>query len=146
NASSMCIKELPPTKDSALIITRMVLVPVTSPGDHMRQLVNSLQELEDRLRAGGGSAKAEKQHREGKLTARERVALLIDPGSMFLETGLLIAYDKYDGQAPGVGVVTGLGKIEGRPAVIVANDATVKAGAWWPETVPKVLRAQEIAM
>ncbi len=65
---------------------------------------------------------------------------------MFLEIGLLIAYDRYDGQAPGAGVVTGLARIEDRPAVIVANDATVKAGAWWPETITKILRAQEIAM
>lgn len=112
----------------------------------MRRLVEELHRLEDTLRAGGGAAKVEKQHREGKLTARERIARLIDPGSMFLEIGLLIAYDKYDGQAPAAGVVTGLGRIEGRPAVIVANDATVKAGAWWPETITKILRAQEIAM
>src|SRR5690349_22765881 len=112
----------------------------------MRQQVEELARLEDRLRAGGGPAKIEKQHREGKLTARERISLLIDPGAFFLETGLLIAYDQYDGQAPAAGVVTGIGKIEGRPAVIVANDATVKAGAWWPETVAKTLRAQEIAM
>ena len=66
----------------------------------MRELVEELQQLEDRLRAGGGEAKIEKQHRDGKLTARERVAKLIDPGSMFVEIGLLIAYDKYEGQAP----------------------------------------------
>src|SRR6195256_5863389 len=112
----------------------------------MKQQVEQLQELEDRLRLGGGSAKIEKQHRDGKLTARERIAKLIDPGSMFLEVGLLIAYDRYDGQAPGAGVVTGLARVEGRPCVIVANDATVKAGAWWPETITKILRAQEIAM
>src|ERR1700748_405951 len=112
----------------------------------MRQLVNELQELEDRLRLGGGLNKIEKQHRDGKWTARERVEHLIDRGTLFLETGLLIAYDKYEGQAPGAGVVTGVGKIEGRPAVVVANDATVKAGAWWPETITKILRAQEIAM
>jgi 3-methylcrotonyl-CoA carboxylase beta subunit len=112
----------------------------------MRQLVESLDEFEDRLRAGGGPKKIEKQHREGKLTARERIAQLLDPGAMFLEIGLLIAHDQYDGQAPAAGVVTGLGKIENRPAVIVANDATVKAGAWWPETITKILRAQEIAM
>jgi acetyl-CoA carboxylase carboxyltransferase component len=112
----------------------------------VRELVESLQALEDRLRLGGGPKKIEKQHRDGKLTARERVRHLIDPSSMFLEIGLLVAYDKYDGQAPGVGVVTGLAKIEGRYAVIVANDATVKAGAWWPETITKILRAQEIAM
>ena len=112
----------------------------------MRALVAELEELEDRLRAGGGAKKIERQHKDGKLTARERVAKLIDAGTFFLEIGLLIAYDRYDGQAPGAGVVTGVGKIEGRPAVIVANDATVKAGAWWPETIPKILRAQEIAM
>jgi acetyl-CoA carboxylase carboxyltransferase component len=112
----------------------------------MRELVDELQTLEEKLRTGGGPKKVEKQHRDGKLTARERIVALVDPASMFLEIGLLIAYDLYDGQAPGAGVVTGLAKIEGRPAVIVANDATVKAGAWWPETITKILRAQEIAM
>ena len=112
----------------------------------MRSLVTGLQDLEDKLRAGGGAKKIEKQHKDGKLTARERIAKLIDPGAMFLEIGLLIAYDKYDGQAPAAGVVTGIGLVEGRPTVIVANDATVKAGAWWPETISKILRAQEIAM
>ena len=112
----------------------------------MRELVSELQDLEDRLRSGGGPKKIEKQHRDGKLTARERIAQLMDRGTMFLEIGLLIAYDQYDGQAPAAGVVTGVAKIEGRPAVIVANDATVKAGAWWPETITKILRAQEVAM
>lgn len=112
----------------------------------MRELVSELQELEDRLRLGGGAGKIQKQHRDGKWTARERIAHLADRDTLFLEIGLLIAYDKYEGQAPGAGVVTGVAKIEGRPAVIVANDATVKAGAWWPETITKILRAQEIAM
>jgi 3-methylcrotonyl-CoA carboxylase beta subunit len=112
----------------------------------MRQLAAELHELEQKLRLGGGAKKIEKQHRDGKWTARERIDHLIDPGTMFLEIGLLIAYDKYDRQAPAAGVVTGLAKIEGRPSVIVANDATVKAGAWWPETITKILRAQEIAM
>jgi len=112
----------------------------------MRHLVEQLEKLEDRLRAGGGPAKIEKQHRAGKMTARERIAALLDNSTLFLEIGLLVAYDLYDGQAPAAGVVTGLGKIEGRPAVVVANDATVKAGAWWPETITKILRAQEVAM
>jgi acetyl-CoA carboxylase carboxyltransferase component len=112
----------------------------------MRLLVEQLAQLEERLRAGGGTDKIAKQHRAGKMTARERIAGLLDPGARFLEIGLLIAYDQYDGQAPAAGVVTGIGKIEGRPAVIVANDATVKAGSWWPETITKILRAQEIAM
>ncbi len=127
-------------------ILKSVSTTSASSSAHMRQLVDSLHDLEDRLRQGGGSKKIEKQHRDGKLTARERIDQLIDPGAMFLEIGLLIAYDQYDGQAPSAGVVTGIGKIEGRPAVIVANDATVKAGAWWPETITKILRAQEIAM
>jgi acetyl-CoA carboxylase carboxyltransferase component len=113
---------------------------------HMRHLVDTLHHLEDKLREGGGTGRIDKQHRAGKLTARERIARLLDPGTRFVEIGLLIAYDLYDGQAPAAGVVTGFGRIEGRPAVIVANDATVKAGAWWPETITKILRAQEIAM
>ena len=112
----------------------------------MRHLVEQIQTLEARLREGGGQARIDRQHKSGKMTARERIAGLIDPGARFLEIGLLIAYDRYEGQAPSAGVVTGLGRIEGRPAVIVANDATVKAGAWWPETITKILRAQEIAM
>jgi 3-methylcrotonyl-CoA carboxylase beta subunit len=108
--------------------------------------MEELHTLEERIRQGGGPAKIAKQHRDGKLTARERVGKLIDADSPFLEIGLLLAYDKYDGQAPAAGVVTGVARIEGRPAVLVANDATVKAGAWWPETITKILRAQEIAM
>src|SRR5271156_3821431 len=112
----------------------------------MRLMVDQLGALEERLREGGGAARIDKQHRAGKMTARERIGALLDPGAFFLEIGLLIAYDRYEGQAPAAGVVTGLGRIEGRPTVVVANDATVKAGAWWPETITKILRAQEIAM
>jgi acetyl-CoA carboxylase carboxyltransferase component len=110
------------------------------------QLSSEIRELESRLREGGGSAKIERQHAQGKLTARERIELLRDHESRFLEIGLLLAYDKYDGQAPGAGVVTGLAVVHGREIVVVANDATVKAGSWWPETIQKILRAQEIAM
>ncbi len=85
-------------------------------------------------------------HQQGKLAPRERVERLLDPGSPWLELGLLVAYDQYDGQAPGAGVITGLGVVEGREVVVVANDATVKAGSWWPETIRKILRAQEVAM
>ncbi len=112
----------------------------------LRELAAGVRELETRLRKGGGAEKIERQHSQGKLTARERLHLLFDKHSRFLETGLLVAYDQYDGQAPGVGVVTGLGKVFGRHVVVVANDATVKAGSWWPETIRKILRAQEIAM
>ena len=113
---------------------------------HMRHLVDQLRKLETRVRDGGGRARIDRQHKAGKRTARERIAALLDPGAPFLEVGLLVAYDRYDGQAPAAGVVTGLGNVESRPVVIVANDATVKAGAWWPETITKILRAQEIAM
>src|SRR6187399_3561751 len=85
-------------------------------------------------------------HEKGQLAPRERVEKLLDAGSPWLEIGLLIAYDQYDGQAPAAGVITGLGVVEGREVVVVANDATVKAGSWWPETIKKILRAQEIAM
>ena len=112
----------------------------------LRELSTDLRALEARLRLGGGADKIERQHRQGKLTARERIALLCDPGARFLEVGLLVAYDQYDGLAPGAGVVTGVGIVEGREVVVVANDATVKAGSWWPETIRKMLRAQEIAM
>src|SRR5262249_46539575 len=101
--------------------------------------------LAERLRQGGGPEKIRKQHDQKKLTARERVAALCDPGTTWLEIGLLVAYDQYDGQAPAAGVVTGIGVVQQREVVIVANDATVKAGSWWPETIKKILRAQEIA-
>jgi len=112
----------------------------------LRQLTNELQQLESRLFLGGGPDKVERQHQQGKLTARERIALLLDKDSYHQEIGLLVAYDQYEGGAPGAGVVTVVGRVEGREVVVVANDATVKAGSWWPETIKKILRAQEIAM
>jgi 3-methylcrotonyl-CoA carboxylase beta subunit len=112
----------------------------------LRELSAELRILEERLRQGGGPDKIERQHAQGKLTARERVHGLCDRGTRFLELGLLVAYDRYEGQAPAAGVVTGIGVVHGRPVVVVANDATVKAGSWWPETITKMLRAQEVAM
>ncbi len=112
----------------------------------LRELSDEVRALEARLREGGGADKIARQHSQGKLTARERIERLCDDGSRFLEIGLLVAYDQYDGQAPGAGVVTGIGTVHRREVVIVANDATVKAGSWWPETIKKMLRAQEIAM
>ncbi|BAH38749.1 putative acyl-CoA carboxylase beta subunit [Gemmatimonas aurantiaca T-27] len=112
----------------------------------LRRLADELRALEAQLRQGGGPDKIEKQHKQGKLTARERVEQLADPGTPFLEIGLLIAHDRYDGQAPGAGVITGIAIVDGREVVVVANDATVKAGSWWPETITKILRAQEVAM
>ena len=112
----------------------------------LRELSAELRALEDRLRLGGGQGRIDKQHQQGKLVARERVARLCDPGSRFIEIGLLVAHDQYEGGAPAAGVVTGLGTVHGRSVVVVANDATVKAGSWWPETIKKILRAQEVAM
>jgi 3-methylcrotonyl-CoA carboxylase beta subunit len=112
----------------------------------LKTLTAEYRELKSRLEQGGGPDRARRQHDQGKLTARERVTQLLDRGSLWFEIGLLVAYDQYEGQAPAAGVVTGLGRVDGRPVVVVANDATVKAGSWWPETIKKILRAQEVAM
>ncbi|HEY8228458.1 MAG TPA: acyl-CoA carboxylase subunit beta [Pyrinomonadaceae bacterium] len=112
----------------------------------IRELTEELQRLEAKLRLGGGPDKITRQHKQGKLTARERIDLLLDKQSFSQEIGLLVAYDQYEGGAPGAGVVTVVGRVDGREVVVVANDATVKAGSWWPETIKKILRAQEIAM
>src|SRR5687768_11983793 len=119
---------------------------ISNNREHFEKLVEELKELEARLREGGGPDRIAREHKKGKLTARERISLLFDEDTFFLETGLLIAHDQYEGQAPGAGVVTGIGRVAGREVVVVANDSTVKAGSWWPETVKKVLRIQEIAM
>jgi acetyl-CoA carboxylase carboxyltransferase component len=118
----------------------------SSAAGRLGTLSAELKALREHLRAGGGPERVERQHAQGKLTARERVALLLDAGEPSFEIGLLVAHDLYDGQAPGAGVVTCVGRIAGREAVVVANDATVKAGSWWPETIKKILRAQEVAM
>src|SRR6266850_6478249 len=123
-----------------------VLPAAKQSSQRLRELTAELQELEARLRLGGGVDKIDRQHKQGKLTARERIDLLLDKDSYSQEIGLLVAYDQYDGGAPGAGVVTVVGRVNGREVVVVANDATVKAGSWWPETIKKILRAQEIAM
>jgi acetyl-CoA carboxylase carboxyltransferase component len=119
-----------------------------APGatSRLRELSAELRALEARLRQGGGKERVARQHKQKKLTARERIELLCDRETRFLEIGLLVAHDEYEGQAPAAGVVTGIGLVHGREVVVVANDATVKAGSWWPETIKKILRAQEIAM
>ena len=119
---------------------------VTEANGRLATLSAELEELRDKLREGGGRKRIDKQHEQGKLTARERIDLLLDEGAPWVEIGMLVAYDLYEGQAPGAGVVTGVGRVEGREVVVVANDATVKAGSWWPETITKILRAQEVAM
>ena len=110
------------------------------------QLSQEFKRLERKLKLGGGAEKIDRTHKKGKLTARERIKLLFDKNTYQQEIGLLVAYDQYKGQAPAAAVVTSIGKIEGRECVVVANDATIKAGAWYPETIKKILRAQEIAM
>ena len=112
----------------------------------LRELSQEVRALEAKLREAGGAKRLDKLHQQGKLSARERVELLRDPNSSMLEVGLLVAYDQYDGQAPSAGVVTAVIRVHGRETVVVANDPTVKAGSWWPETIKKMLRAQEIAM
>ena len=106
-------------------------------------------ELAERItqaRAGGGAELTAKHKSRGKLLARERIEKLIDPGSPFLELSPLAAYELYDGAAPSAGIVTGIGRVAGRETLVIANDATVKGGTYFPLTVKKHLRAQEIAL
>jgi acetyl-CoA carboxylase carboxyltransferase component len=111
----------------------------------MEELVTELRERTAQVAVGGGE-RATARHRErGKLPARERIDLLLDPGTSFLELGALAAWDVYGGEAPSAGIVTGIGVVEGRECVVVANDATVKGGTYFPLTVKKHLRAQEVA-
>ena len=113
---------------------------------YMRGLVAEIAAIERRLTLGGGAKRIERQRASGKMLARERVAALLDAGEEFLEIGMLVAHDAYGGIAPAAGVVTGIGRVGGRPVAVMANDATVKAGTWFPETVSKILRIQEAAM
>jgi acetyl-CoA carboxylase carboxyltransferase component len=116
-----------------------------------RQMVDRLTEIkneEERIRQGGGANAIESQHKKGRLTARERIAKLIDPKSEFFELGLYAAYEMYEewGGAPAAGTIVGLGRVADRLVMIIANDATVKAGAFFPMTAKKVIRAQNIAI
>ena len=111
----------------------------------MELLVAELRERTALVAAGGGEKAVERHRSRGKLTARERVDRLCDPGTAFLELNALAAWELYEGDAPSAGIVTGVGVVEGRQCVIVANDATVKGGSYYPLTVKKHLRAQEVA-
>jgi acetyl-CoA carboxylase carboxyltransferase component len=113
--------------------------------ERMQALVAELRERTALVARGGGEQAMERHRSRGKLPARERIERLCDPGTAFLELNALAAWDLYDGQAPSAGIVTGIGVIEGRQCVIVANDATVKGGSYFPLTVKKHLRAQEVA-
>lgn len=114
----------------------------------LNELLDNLRAQEHEIMLGGGQKRIDKEHAKDKLTARERIEKLLDDDSEFYELGLWAGYEMYDdvGGCPGGGVVTGVGKVEGRDCMIVANDATVKAGAWFPITAKKNLRAQEIAI
>jgi len=116
--------------------------------DHQADLLKEIRRAEESVRLGGGKKNHQKQHERGKLSARDRIRQLIDPRSEFLEIGLFTAHGMYEefGGAPSSGTVFGIGMIQGREVVVVANDATVKAGAWFPMTCKKNLRAQEISM
>jgi acetyl-CoA carboxylase carboxyltransferase component len=111
----------------------------------MERLVAELRERTAEVARGGGEKAVDRHRSRGKLTARERVDRLVDPGGAFLELNALAAWGMYEGQAPSAGIVTGIGVVEGRECVIVANDATVKGGSYFPLTVKKHLRAQEVA-
>ncbi|HLR33032.1 MAG TPA: carboxyl transferase domain-containing protein, partial [Fodinibius sp.] len=119
-----------------------------SQGQDLESLIRNINKQEADIKKGGGAERIRKQHDKGKLTARERIETLTDDGSRFHEWGLWAGYDMYEeeGGCPAGGVVTGVGSVSGRECVIVANDATVKAGAWFPITAKKNLRAQEIAL
>jgi 3-methylcrotonyl-CoA carboxylase beta subunit len=114
----------------------------------MVDLVSQIKDDEEIIRQGGGAKAIEAQHKKGRLTARERIARLIDPGTPFFELGIHAAYEMYAewGGAPAAGTLTGLGRVAGRLVMMIANDATVKAGAFFPMTAKKVIRAQNIAI
>jgi len=111
-------------------------------------LIQTIRKAEKKIKEGGGTKRIEKEHKKGKMTARERINFLIDGESEFDEIGLWAAYEMYEeeGGCPSAGVVTGIGFVEGKRCMLIANDATVKAGAWFPMTAKKNLRAQEIAI
>src|SRR5437588_13066281 len=111
----------------------------------MEELVAELRERTAQVARGGGEKAMERHTSRGKLPARERIDRLVDPGTAFLELNALAAWEVYGGDAPSAGIVTGIGIVEGRECVIVANDATVKGGSYFPRTVKKHLPAQEVA-
>jgi len=113
--------------------------------NHMEGLVADLRARLAKAAAGGGEEAIKRQREQGKLPTRERIELLLDRGTPFLEVGALAASGLYDGAAPGAGIVTGIGRVRGREVMVVANDPTVKGGTYFPLTVKKHLRAQEIA-
>src|SRR5690349_2839779 len=112
----------------------------------MTQLVDQLRQRITAVQQGGGPKYLQRHREQGKLPVRERIDKLLDAGSPFLELSPLAAWDVYDNDAPGAGIVTGIGRVSGREVVIVGNDATVKGGTYYPITVKKHLRAQQVAL
>src|SRR6266576_6768540 len=141
--------ETTPAPNSTILATRVD--PTSSRYEaNMRFLADLMSQVhneEEKIREGGGPKAIESQHSKGRLTARERIQRLVDPGSFF-ELGTYAAYRMYEewGGAASAGVVTGLARVETRLVMVIANDATVKAGAFFPMTSKKVLRAQNIAI
>src|SRR5437899_2777089 len=114
----------------------------------MKSLGEALRQQEQTIKEGGGAKAIDRQHEKGRLTARERISQLLDADTPFFELGLWAAWNMYQewGGAPAAGVITGIGRVGGRRVMVIANDATVKAGAFFPMTCKKVLRAQRIAL
>src|SRR5882724_1734283 len=140
---------LPCPGDSPMTVLRSTLDTRSEEfrrnGDALNAQVADLRARVDEVRLGGGAAARERHLARGKLLPRERVRTLLDPGSPFLELSQLAAYGMYGGDVPAAGIITGIGRIAGRECVVVVNDATVKGGTYFPITVKKHLRAQEIA-
>src|SRR6184192_4905733 len=119
----------------------------TARAETLRDRCDKIRAEEEQLREGGGKAGQERQHKLGRLVARERIARLLDRDAKFFEIGLWAAHKMYEqwGRVPAAGAVAGIGNVANVPCMIVANDATVKAGAFFPQTVKKLIRAQRIA-
>jgi 3-methylcrotonyl-CoA carboxylase beta subunit len=141
-------------QDGLLWVVMQVLDTHVDPADdtfkinreRMQQLVSQLRDRLAVVRQGGGPKYVQRHREQGKLPVRERIDRLLDPGAPFLELSPLAAWDLYDNEAPAAGIVTGIGRVSGREVMIVANDATVKGGTYYPLTVKKHIRAQEIAL
>src|SRR5271157_166213 len=141
------------SRSSSLNLTLPTKLDPKSPRAHsnaagMLALLSQIRQQESTIREGGGPRAIESQHAKKRLTARERIALLLDSETELFELALFAAFEMYEewGGAPSAGTVTGLGRVAGKLCMIIANDATVKAGAFFPMTAKKVLRAQHIAM
>ncbi|HEB84943.1 MAG TPA: methylcrotonoyl-CoA carboxylase, partial [Bacteroidetes bacterium] len=113
--------------------------------EHQKRVEAEYLELYEKIRRGGPPKYVERHKARGKMTARERIEALIDPDTAFLELSPLAAYGMYNNEAPAAGVITGIGRVHGREVLIIANDATVKGGTYFPMTIKKHVRAQQVA-